>query len=363
MSDVFTRLRSFISPRALNLKSISTLDSLLSASSVFSLPSLSTVLSLTSRISKGKLLSATSSALPSQQSWSWSSSPPARASSPSTCCVSPLASPSTSPFWPLSSGWRSWGWTSVSPWPRLDFHHLCPGFTLSRTLAPAPTVGGDGRKLLLYSLLGWGLPLLLTLALLTLQLSLPADSLYQPGVGSQACLLHTYRITDTILLTVPMTIIQTSNAVIFILLMVYLVRAKLETRHVRLSTRRHQSSESSSDVADQLVLIQTGTVRFTIPFQALYVKIFLVVGVSWLSESFHKLSHKTVLDHQSNIETIFAIFDALNLLRGFFFFLIFICKKNVYTKMRNYLRARNPPNLDQVARRQTQVSEGEGQVK
>lgn len=58
----------------------------------------------------------------------------------------------------------------------------------------------------------------------------------------------------------------------------------------------------------------------------------------------HKLVHPDTkimnMDHhKSNIEYLFSIMDCFNLLRGFFFFIIFICKKSAFEKIKKYFKS------------------------
>ena len=84
-------------------------------------------------------------------------------------------------------------------------------------------------------------------------------------------------------------------------------------------------------------------------------KIFFVVGILLLAECIHIFSHKTKEDHQSDIEILFAVFDVLNLSRGLIFFLIFICKKKVFIKIRKHFNTRNRPQINQA--RSTELSQ------
>ena len=125
---------------------------------------------------------------------------------------------------------------------------------MRRSRAPSPAGGADWRKLLVYSLLGWGLPTALTVTLLSLQLTLPVESPNHPAVGRKDCFLDDEGSIETYLLTIPMAILLSINVTIFILNILHLIRAKLETRNVRLSTRHNQSNGGhSSDIADQVV--------------------------------------------------------------------------------------------------------------
>ena len=133
---------------------------------------------------------------------------------------------------------------------RLDEIFL--GLTLSRTRAPAAQSGRERSKFVIYSVIGWGTPLFLTLTVVTLMLTLDPMSPYNPGLGSGACWLRSFGNLETYLLTTPISIILLINAVIFILLVGKLVIAKLETKNVRLSTQQNQSNDGNTSAADIL---------------------------------------------------------------------------------------------------------------
>ena len=133
------------------------------------------------------------------------------------------------------------------------------------------------RKFFVYSVVGWGAPLALTTALLIAQLSLPAQSAFQPNIGVEACWLN----KDTeYLLVIPMSAILLLDTTIFCLIVIKLVLAKLETRNVRLSTRQNQASGrtgtiSVADLAEQMVLFckdnRGQTLSFTIRLYRLFI--------------------------------------------------------------------------------------------
>jgi len=102
-----------------------------------------------------------------------------------------------------------------------------------------------------------------------------------------------------------------------------LVIAKRETRNARISSTRGDQG-SSSEYKEQL---------------GLYTKLFLVLGVLWILECVHIFVEDSLQKHNANYVVIFGFFDALKLLRGLFFFMIFIFKKSVVKKMRNYLNS------------------------
>ena len=73
-------------------------------------------------------------------------------------------------------------------------------------------------------------------------------------------------------------------------------------------------------------------------FQALYTKLFMVLGILWVCESFHSIIHDGGKDCKwgSSIEIFFTVIDCFNSLRGLFMFLIFICKESVWIQMKRY---------------------------
>ena len=77
-------------------------------------------------------------------------------------------------------------------------------------------------------------------------------------------------------------------------------------------------------------------------FQALCIKLFLVLGILWGCESIHFFIHRykdeECQPENSSMEVFFRFVDFLNFCRGFFIFLIFICKRTVWIKMRIFYR-------------------------
>ena len=145
--------------------------------------------------------------------------------------------------------------------------------TLSRSRAPAPPgAGTQWRRFCLYSVVGWGAPLALTLALLVAQLSLSSQSVLQPNMGVEGCWLKKSTDTDLYLLVIPMSAILLLDTTIFCLIVSKLIITKLETRNVRLSTRQNQSNSRTStislaDLAEQMVFnkdVNGQTLSFTV---------------------------------------------------------------------------------------------------
>ena len=157
---------------------------------------------------------------------------------------------------------------------------MCPGLTLSSSWAPAPPAAStEWRKFLVYSVVGWGAPLSLTVLLLIAQLSLPSQSAFQPNIGVEGCWLRQKADTDIYLLVIPMSAILILDTIIFFLIVTKLIMAKFETRNVRLSTRQNQSNSRTStisvtDLAEQMVFnkdVNGQTLSFTVIHYRLFI--------------------------------------------------------------------------------------------
>ena len=70
-------------------------------------------------------------------------------------------------------------------------------------------------------------------------------------------------------------------------------------------------------------------------------KLFFVLGILWGSEGIHAIIHKKEDCQNSPLDVFFRAIDSLNILRGFFIFLIFICKRTVWTKITRYYKQKS----------------------
>ena len=83
------------------------------------------------------------------------------------------------------------------------------------------------------------------------------------------------------------------------------------------------STISTNDTKEQLVL---------------FTKLFLIMGLSWLSECIHIELHGDHQDlHDCNfyLEVFLRVIGGLNMIRGFFIFMVFICKPKIWTLAQN----------------------------
>ena len=71
-------------------------------------------------------------------------------------------------------------------------------------------------------------------------------------------------------------------------------------------------------------------------------KLFFVLGILWGCEGIHAIIHNEKENCQSSsLDVFFRAIDSLNILRGFFIFLIFICKRTVWTKITRYYKQKS----------------------
>ena len=89
------------------------------------------------------------------------------------------------------------------------------------------------------------------------------------------------------------------------------------------ATNNTTTTGSSNDTKEQLVL---------------FTKLFLIMGLSWLSECIHIELHGDHSDlHHCNFyfEVFLRFIGGLNMIRGFFIFMVFICKPKIWTLAAN----------------------------
>ena len=85
-------------------------------------------------------------------------------------------------------------------------------------------------------------------------------------------------------------------------------------------------------------------------------KLFFVLGILWGSEGIHAIIHNEKENCQNSpLDVFFRAIDSLNILRGFFIFLIFICKRTVWTKITRYYRQKSGQSARARLNRTNQV--------
>ena len=71
----------------------------------------------------------------------------------------------------------------------------------------------------------------------------------------------------------------------------------------------------------------------------------MVLGILWIFDCLHQFIHQEKEDHGSPEKYFFQVIDVLVLLRGFFFFVIFIMKKSVLVKLKRFFKCNQRRNI------------------
>ncbi|XP_014254266.1 G-protein coupled receptor Mth2-like isoform X2 [Cimex lectularius] len=164
----------------------------------------------------------------------------------------------------------------------------------------------DRKKLLAYSFYAWGMPLIILAVTVGVDYSdsIPSSSIFKPNMGKDRCFFKGRTATWTYFYG-PMAVILFSNLILFSITAYRIWRHRRETAQSfhRGDSRRHDGNESE---------------RFN-----LYLKLFLVMGINWISELISFMFGKDVPQY------LWYITDITNTLQGVFIFLIFVWKKRV----------------------------------
>ncbi|KAJ2949206.1 hypothetical protein O0L34_g6152 [Tuta absoluta] len=167
----------------------------------------------------------------------------------------------------------------------------------------------DQKRFLLYGLYAWGVPLLLTAVTAFMQFndSLP-EGIIRPGFGNQRCWFEDWH-SDLVYFFAPVLILVVCNVVLFVI-------TAHRIRSIRQETAILKSSESSR--SDK---INRDKERY-----ALYLKLFVVMGVNW--------SVEVISFAAGGTNWYWVVVDLSNIALGIFIFFIFVWKN----KVRNLIR-------------------------
>ncbi|XP_060518274.1 G-protein coupled receptor Mth2-like [Cylas formicarius] len=179
---------------------------------------------------------------------------------------------------------------------------------------PKRSIGRDQRKkdlkkILLYCLYGWGMPIFHTLLILTLETFKILPESIQPYVGIFFCILEKRNYAHIVFLLVPQLILQIINTILFIKTITYCINVKNEISKMNDTKGRKEKTKFAID-KDRLSLI---------------IKLAVIMGVIFVFEvisaffDMNKISSFT-----KNFE---IVMDTITCLQGVFIFVIFIFKK------------------------------------
>ena len=110
-------------------------------------------------------------------------------------------------------------------------------WTFSRSETPRRST--NKSKLQLYSIFGWGLPTLVTLALAIFQASLSPGVGMNPGIGTKKCFLSWETGSQPLYFYyIPVLLLMIANSANYIIVVVFIVRLKRKTIFARMSSHR-----------------------------------------------------------------------------------------------------------------------------
>ncbi|XP_023217776.1 probable G-protein coupled receptor Mth-like 3 [Centruroides sculpturatus] len=149
------------------------------------------------------------------------------------------------------------------------------------------------KKYLRYSVYAWTSTILTCIPLIVVQNTNLVPEAFHPGIGKRNCWFNGF-VGARIFMSAPTGVILLSNLVMFVLTIKSLVQINKMT---------------------QTFQIRENNIQFK-----LYFKLFLIMGLVWMTDFFPIMFKNCHL---------YLVSDFLNCLHGFFLFVIFICKKKI----------------------------------
>ncbi|KAK9872035.1 hypothetical protein WA026_015285 [Henosepilachna vigintioctopunctata] len=189
-------------------------------------------------------------------------------------------------------------------------------FGSPRTIS-GPLQRNEMKKLLLYSVYGWGFPMLWVLLILFFNDTKLLPKSIQPYVGYDECYFENYdnrkgNYAFSIFITLPLILQQIVNIVLFIRTVRHCIRVKSEIRRMDDNNRSRNDYQAGKE---KLYLV---------------LKLGVVMGMLFLFETISAIRKMDVNPITEHIE---IVWDTINCLQGLFIFIIFICKKKIYISL------------------------------
>lgn len=163
--------------------------------------------------------------------------------------------------------------------------------------------GSDRKRFMFYSIYAFGVPILFTLLVYIIDSTEFVPLRFRPQMGEKRCYIIDSKTVEAIYVYIPISIILVVNIILYSITAYTINRVQRETAIIRRGeSQRHSRMDADKD-------------KFF-----LYLRLFIVMGVTWIMESVSFL-FKTPY--------IFYVTDILNCLQGFLIFVFFVWKKKV----------------------------------
>ncbi|XP_017843870.1 G-protein coupled receptor Mth-like [Drosophila busckii] len=178
-----------------------------------------------------------------------------------------------------------------------------------------------GFKFRIYSIYAWGIASLFTIIVVIMDNVLDKNNeqhlQYLPGSGLYSCWIKTEDWSAMIYFYGPMSLQIIFNVTMFILTAVRIVGVRKEIRSFALRQERQQKLNSDKQT------------------YGLFVRLFVVMGVTWTFEIFSYLSQ-----NYGVLSKIFNFFDYINFSQGIIIFVMFVLKRSVLKLISDRIRQR-----------------------
>ena len=159
--------------------------------------------------------------------------------------------------------------------------------------------------------------------------------LFQAGIGEAYCFISDTGHKTLFLFQLPILILMLFNIYFFMIFIIKHIQSQIATKEAtfsRVSCRNQPSSSTTPGTNNTLTELKVKQGQ-----AVLYMKLFFVLGIFWILENVQFIIRSYNGNHTGALEIFFTVIDCCNMLRGFFLFLIFICKRRVKVKIKRFL--------------------------
>ncbi|XP_028136498.2 G-protein coupled receptor Mth isoform X1 [Diabrotica virgifera virgifera] len=196
----------------------------------------------------------------------------------------------------------------------------------------------DCHKFFLYSLYGWGFPLVYIILLVVFHLTAVLPHEIEVSMGKTRCGIEKDNYADILFRSIPLTFVQIVNVILFVKTIVYVLQVKKEIQKM---------VETPSTLKKKRKFIKRKE-RF-----GLVVRLLITMGVFYLFEVVSSFFDFNDYDITSTIE---IIWDFINCLQGLFIFLIFVCKRRNYVRFKKSSAVERIRKISLTASRKTSLT-------
>ncbi|CAH0556880.1 unnamed protein product [Brassicogethes aeneus] len=208
--------------------------------------------------------------------------------------------------------------TSLFTWMNVCCFDIWYNIGWSTSISERGQTRRNIKKMLLYLLYGWGVPLFLIILILIFNQTNALPLAIHPFIGFRKCYLDNTlpdNYASIVFKEVPHLMLEIINTVLFIKTIIYCIKVKNEINRMNDTS----ASIRSRMTKDELNLIT---------------KLSVIMGLFFVFEvisAYFNMSKHPVTKY------IEVVWDTINCLQGVFVFIIFICKKRIWMELRKKL--------------------------